>query len=502
MTPPSLTRHRAALALLPLLLCFSGCKQTSASNGGAGGSGASSAKAGTSGKAASGGSGGHLASNQATPNGGAGGSGSAGTGAAGRTQGGSASGGASAVAGMTASAGSSGTVAGPDLSDELFAEDKLPRFDITIPPESIAALATAPAIYTHASLKYGDTTLSDVGIRIKGEASQRTLDQKAAFKLKLDEFVAKQTLLGLKRITLNNMVSDPTFMSERLSYHLFREAKLPAPRCNNALVYVNGEYYGVYANVESEDKTFLSRWFSSNDGNLYEDGQGDFKPGSEQSFDLETNETLNDRTDLTALINAINSAGDSTYLDDLSATLNTEHFLRYTALEGALNQWDGYSYTYFEPNNFRLYHDPASNKFVFLPWGLDLTLKPYPVPPDDPDAAMYMREMIPLFEVPLYENGAGGRNSGGLIFVQCLERASCKQQYAQALREMIAVYDGAKLATLAAQFYAQIKAHVEADTRKELKYEEFEAAYQKLLDHLSKRSAAMRADMTAAGFTP
>ena len=91
-------------------------------------------------------------------------------------------------------------------------------------------------------------------------------------------------------------------------------AGLPAPRCNSALVYVNGEFYGVYANVEAEDKTFLSRWFASNDGNLYEEGQVDFVPGAEVEFDLETNETANDRTDLMQLIAAVDSASDATFL--------------------------------------------------------------------------------------------------------------------------------------------------------------------------------------------
>jgi hypothetical protein len=63
-------------------------------------------------------------------------------------------------------------------------------------------------------------------------------------------------------------------------------------------LYVNGQAYGLYANVEAEDKTFLRRWFTSDDGNLYEEGQTDFVSGAEQTFDLETNETANDRSDL------------------------------------------------------------------------------------------------------------------------------------------------------------------------------------------------------------
>ena len=100
------------------------------------------------------------------------------------------------------------------------------------------------------------------------------------------------------RLTLNNMVEDPSFLAERLAFHFFRAAELPAPRCNHALVYVNGTFFGLYANVEAEDKPFLRRWFGSDAGNLYEEGQVDFEPGTETAFDLETNETANDRSDL------------------------------------------------------------------------------------------------------------------------------------------------------------------------------------------------------------
>ncbi|HTU60628.1 MAG TPA: CotH kinase family protein, partial [Polyangiales bacterium] len=272
------------------------------------------------------------------------------------------------AAGSGGSAAGSGTV-DPSASAELFDQTSVVRFDITLPQASVDALGTAPDVYTHAGLTYRDTTLADVGIRIKGESSRRTLMQKAAFKIKLDEYVANQTLLGMKRITLNNMLSDDTYMAECLAYHVWRAAKLPAPRCNHAVVYVNDTYYGVYAHVESEDKTFLRRWFASDDGNLYEDGMADFVDGAASSFDLQTNETANDRTDLTALISAIGSASSATYLQDLDPVLDTAQFLRYSAMEAAVNQWDGYSYTYFEPNNFRVYHDPATRKFSFIPWG-------------------------------------------------------------------------------------------------------------------------------------
>jgi hypothetical protein len=271
---------------------------------------------------------------------------------------------------------------------------------------------------------------------------------------------------------------------------------------------VNDAYYGVYAHVESEDKTFLSRWFTSNDGNLYEDGMADFVDGAASSFDLQTNERVNDRTDLTALISAISSASGETYLQDLEPVLDTAHFLRYSAMEAAVNQWDGYSYTYFEPNNFRIYNDPTTGKFTFIPWGHDLSMKAFLYV----DEGRPARQYVPLFTRPVYENRSSQRDSGGRIFVGdrvgqraqggCLDSAACRQQFAEAVREVIAVYDGANLRELAEQKYELIKPHVyeESSARREVSNERFEAAYQTLLGFIAGRTQALRDDLTAAGF--
>jgi spore coat protein H len=398
------------------------------------------------------------------------------------------------AAGATA-AGSGGAGGAADLSGELFDQDKLPRFDIDISSDGVAALKADPATYVRATLHYGAVTLENVGLRLKGEASLRTLDQKAALKLKLDEFVPNQTLLGMHRVTLNNVVSDPSWIAERLAYQVYLAAGIPAPRCNSALAYVNGDFFGVYANVEAEDKPFLRRWFASDAGNLYEDGQVDLEPGNEKFFDLETNETANDRSDLTGLIASIAAAGSDTYLADLDSVFDTEHYLHFAALEAAVDQWDMYSYTYFECNNFRLYHDPSRGKFVFLPWGMDMAMKPFP---------FSTRAHIPLFEVSRYEDLApgqdGARDAGGLIFKKCLASASCKTRYAQVVKDIIAVYEAQNLESVAAHHYAQVKDYVYQETRKECTNQQFEDGYQSLLTTVRTRTAAMRSDLSAAGF--
>ena len=442
---------------------------------------AGSGHAGVAAQAGSGANGGTAAADGGRMStGGSGGTSSGGSGASGR--GGS---------GSTAGAGGNVGSATADPSAALFDQDSLPRFDITLTPEAISALTSNPTTYAHANLRYGDITLNDVAVRIKGESSLRSITQKAAFKIKLDEFVAGQNLFGLHRITLNNLSQDPTMLAERLAYHMYGAAKLPAPRCNHALVYVNDDFYGVYANIESEDKVFLKRFFSNASGNLYEDAEVDLIAGNESLFQLQTNEAVNDRSDLQGLTAAIAAAKDESFLADMGASLDTAHFLKFTAVEGALDQWDMYGYTYFDPNNFRLYHDPASGKFTFLPWGQDLALKPFL------DGSL---THIPTFKVPVYENKPGNHEAGGVIFKRCLASASCKSTYAQVLKSVADLYDSEKLDELAAKYYAQIKSKVYDDWRKEYSDQDFDTANQNLLNHIRSRTSAIHADLQAAGY--
>jgi hypothetical protein len=436
-----------------------------------------SSSGGTAGQASAG------AGSQPSPGGADGIGGASGAGAAGQT----AVSGATALAGAGgANGGSAGMAPLPDTSGVLYDAEQLPRFDIELPAESVSALGQAPDVYVRGTMRYGDETVADIGVRIKGEGSLRTLQKKAAFKLKFDEFVSKQSFHGLRRMTFNNMVEDPSFLAERLAFHFFREVGLPAPRCNNALIYVNGDFFGVYANVEAEDKTFLRRWFESDAGNLYEEGQVDFEPGNEASFDLETNEEKNDRSDLTALIAAIASAKPPSFVEDVGAQLDMEHWLAFTAAEAAVNQWDMYGYTVFYPNNFRIYRDPSQQKFVMLPWGMDMSMKPYR------DSG---RPHILVFELARQYDRDDGEITAGRILRGCLASAPCKAAYAKVVEATAAKYETAGLEALAKKYYEQVKSQIAADPRKEYSSSQIQTGYESLLKTIRERPAALRASL-------
>lgn len=290
-------------------------------------------------------------------------------------------------------AGASDLGPGPDASDPseaLFARDHLVRVELTLDPADWDALRaqtrtlestlarpecldepfTSPFSYFPAEVTIDGTRYPQVGLRKKGFLGSLS-DTKPSLKLKFDEFVAGQEHLGLSSLTFNNSRQDPTLLRTCLGFDLFRRAGVPAPRCNYAEIYVNGQALGPYAHVEVINKRFLRRHFSDDEGQLYEGTVSDFRAGWLGTFEQETNEAVPyDRSDLAGLTAALD-APDPELLLALDPWLDRPAFLRFWAAEVLLDHWDGYS---GNTNNFYVYADPSDGRFRFLPWGVDATL--------------------------------------------------------------------------------------------------------------------------------
>jgi spore coat protein H len=58
-------------------------------------------------------------------------------------------------------------------------------------------------------------------------------------------------------------------------------------------------------------------------------------------------------------------------LQALRAVLDVDEFISFLAMEMLTSNIDGYAYT---KNNYRIYHQPKTDRLVFLPHGLEMTL--------------------------------------------------------------------------------------------------------------------------------
>ena len=376
-----------------------------------------------------------------------------------------------ADAGGPSDAGSLGDAGVPDAgpvvrpSEALFAGTSVPLFELTLPQASIDSLNATPDAYVTGALRFeldGKVTeLQGVGVRLKGRlGSARKLSQKAGFLLKFDKFQDKQTLLGLKKLALNNMVQDPSMIHERLGYTLFRDMKVPAPRSAYAVVYVNGAMYGLYATVETTDNPeFLKHWFGSDDGNLYEGEYGsDLNVGQETAFDQDKGEDVK-FADLTQLAQALDKmTNPATFLEDAAKVIDIDTYVRFAATELFLGHWDGYA---AYRNNFYIYRRPSDQRWVFIPWGIDQTFVQY----TDPWAAQ------------------------GRVQQKCVASTPCKVKLAQAYTQVMESSLRLDLPNQALELGSMIWPAVYADPRKEVNVGGVYTKMSETLDFLKKRPA-------------
>jgi spore coat protein H len=125
------------------------------------------------------------------------------------------------------------------------------------------------------TVREGSQVYTNVAVHLKGAAgSFRPIDSKPALTLKFDKAAEGQSFHGLHKISLNNSVQDPTYITEKLCREIFLKAGVPVPRTDHATVELNGRSLGLYVLAEGWDRQFLKRHFKDTRGNLYDPPQG------------------------------------------------------------------------------------------------------------------------------------------------------------------------------------------------------------------------------------
>lgn len=118
------------------------------------------------------------------------------------------------------------------------------------------------------SVVINGTAFPNVGVKYKGNSSFIPFFPKNPFHIELDAF-QNQDYQGYTDIKLSNVIFDPTFVRETLSYSILSQY-MAAPQCNYANVYVNDVLIGLYVNVESVSKKFVQKHFYSSDNAFFD----------------------------------------------------------------------------------------------------------------------------------------------------------------------------------------------------------------------------------------
>lgn len=334
-------------------------------------------------------------------------------------------------------------VEGTDAAAVVFDPLKVNNFELEMSDENFNRLAypnvswdnEGPWLetvmrFTMDNKVYGPYT---VGVHLKGAwGSWRDVYGKAAFKIKMNAFVKKQKLFGITKFTLNNMVQDPSYIHEALTYRLFRAVGVPTPRVGYANVTLNGRNYGLHLNVETVDTTMLNRWGLTNT-HLYKGGVPNFPElysGYEPYFQVEDGSETN-RQDLTKFLDTMTYFSGEQWWDEITQIANMKEITLDIAAEAFVGHWDGYPYN---RNNYYITFDEDGYAHM-LPWGVDQT----------------------------WNGGMDYFGSGSLLFQRCLASGSCNEMYLQSMAEVSRVANSLKLDAMAIHVSAAIRKHIVAD---------------------------------------
>ncbi|MBI5917121.1 MAG: CotH kinase family protein [Bacteroidetes bacterium] len=116
-----------------------------------------------------------------------------------------------------------------------------------------------------ANVEINGVAFDSVGIRYRGGSTYSPTNTKNPLNIKLD-YVKNQDYEGYDVLKLGNGAKDPSWLREVLSLEIARNY-MEAPQANYASVYVNGNFLGLYNNVESINARFFEDRFLSNADN-------------------------------------------------------------------------------------------------------------------------------------------------------------------------------------------------------------------------------------------
>ena len=227
-------------------------------------------------------------------------------------------------------------------------------------------------------------TISGVGIRFKGNGSfiggYRT--GKCSFKLDFSEYRKGVLFRGLKKLNLNNSLSDPSMLREALSYDLFREAGVFCSRTGFARVSLQigpqrSKVLGLYTIVEQVDKRFLKNRYGDSKGLLLKPSTfrvfrylGEEWAAYEKAYVPKTTATEMQQRRVIDFARLINKGSDEDFAEGFDNFVDAEQFLRFLAVNVLLSNLDSFL---GGTQNYYIYLEPESNQFHFLPWDLDIS---------------------------------------------------------------------------------------------------------------------------------
>ena len=302
-------------------------------------------------------------------------------------------------------------------ADELFASETIQRVDLLLHSADWAKLRAdfRTNTYYPADLVWNGQTVRNAGIRSRGRGSRS--GTKPGLRVDFDRYASGQTFLGLKSFILDNLTQDPSGVHETVAAGFYARLGIPVSREIHTRLYINNEYVGLYAIVESVDKDLLGRVFgeigtdTQNDGYLFEfkyqdewrfTNLGSSLEPYKLRFEATTNESKSDEEQYRLIETLVRLTNDTPTADlpaAIGGLLDLPAFVRFVAAQNFLAETDGFLGA-FGMNNFYLYRLENQNLHTLIMWDADNTFYSAELPTNDWGAGTVL--MDKLMSLPEY----------------------------------------------------------------------------------------------------
>lgn len=272
--------------------------------------------------------------------------------------------------------GDSPVAAGKDPFDE----NVLTTYEVTLDPADWDAMVADPwnETWRRCTLVWEGETYPDVAIRPSGERSRIPGNPKPSLRLEFDEFLPDREFHEYSTLKLDAMTHDSSMMRARLQYPYYRAAGVEAPRCVHLRLVVNGAFKGLYGLEERIGREFLRKRFGRPVGQYYEFRESTWDvvwAGPEPTWYVpgmwipDFDDLPSDAEAVRDLVDVINNRAD-----EASAVFDVDRFIGFMAAEMLQGESDAYMAGVNAddvPQNLFLYRNPATGKFLLLPWDRD-----------------------------------------------------------------------------------------------------------------------------------
>ena len=239
---------------------------------------------------------------------------------------------------------------------------ELRQYHITCDPAEFQYLITHPdeSYSIGCSLEYDSQLYENAELYLHG--GEHAYFPKKSFKV---NFSNDDRFFGRDIMNLMSEWNDPSFSREYLSFDMYDRAGLVASDSWFAKLYINGDYMGLFLDVEQVDDILLSMTSLNDDASIYEAaGYGSLLSVQENIEDV-WNKTTNQPTgfyDLDFLINWLETCPDDIFYNDLADVFDLQELARTIAVNSLLGNSEVY-YT-----NYYMIHDLSVNgKWTLLP---------------------------------------------------------------------------------------------------------------------------------------